>query len=152
VPEESNLSQTVEAYATIAAPPDTVFACLADYKCAEMFIEGLQQLTPAGPQTTGEDARFDAILHVGGRTFRTIIVLASLEPGRSITWSSAGEENQSLTFELGPEPGGTAVSLTVAYDPPGGLAGALIAPFVARTVQQRATGTLKRLQELLSPA
>ncbi len=146
------MSQTVEAHATIAAAPDTVFACLADYRCAKVFIEGLEQLTPVGSQTTGEDARFDAILKVAGRTFRTIIVIASLEPGRSITWSSAGEDNQSLTFELGPEPGGTAVSLTVSYDPPGGLPGALIAPFVERTVQQRATGTLERLREHLLPA
>jgi uncharacterized membrane protein len=146
------LSQAVEAHATITAAPDTVFAYLADYRCAEVFIEGLEQLTPIGSRTTGVGARFDAILKVVGRTFRTVIVIASLEPGRSITWSSVGEDNQNLTFELRPEPGGgTSISLTVSYEPPGGLSGALIAPFVARTVQQRATGTLERLQAHLPP-
>jgi uncharacterized membrane protein len=146
------LSQSVvEAHATVAAAPDTVFACLADYRCAEVFIEGLEQLTPVGSQTTGKDARFDAILKVAGHSFRSVIVIASLQPGRSITWSSAGGDNQSLTFELTPDAGGTAVSLTVSYDPPGGLAG-VIAPFVERTVRQRATGSLERLREHLQPA
>ena len=105
-----------------------------------------------GSQTTGENARFEAILDVGVRTLRTTIVITSLEPRRSITWSSAGADGQSLTFELRPRRGGTTVSLTVTYEPPGGIAGALIAPFVEHTVQHRATGALDRLREHLSPA
>ncbi|MGD0439207.1 MAG: SRPBCC family protein [Acidimicrobiales bacterium] len=143
------MNQTVEARATIAAAPHTVFECLADYRCAKVFIEGLEQLTPLGPQTTGENARFDATLKIAGRTLATVIVITSLEPGRSITWSSAGEDHQSLTFELVPEPGGTAVSLTVSYEQPDGLPGALLAPFVERTVRQRANGALGRLREHL---
>jgi len=52
------------------------------------------------------------------------------------------------------EPGssGTAVSLTVTYERPGGVAGALLAPFVEHTVQHRATVALERLREHLSPA
>jgi uncharacterized membrane protein len=146
------LRQTVQARTTIAASAGTVFECLADYRQAGIFIEGLEQLTPVGSQTTGENARFEAILDVGVRTLRTTIVITSLEPRRSITWSSAGADGQSLTFELRPRRGGTTVSLTVTYEPPGGIAGALIAPFVEHTVQHRATGALDRLREHLSPA
>jgi uncharacterized membrane protein len=150
-PEELSLRQTVQGRTTIAASAGTVFECLADYKCADLFIEGLEQLTPLGPQTTGKDARFDAILNLGGRKLRTTIVITSLQPGRSITWSSADDDGQSLTFELHPKRGGTTVSLTVTYEQPGGIAGALIAPFVEHTVQHRATGALDRLRENLSP-
>ena len=92
-----------------------------------MFIEGLEQLTPVGLQTSGEDARFEAVLKVGVRTLRTTIVITSLEPRRSITWSSAGDDGQSLKFDLSPRRGETTVSLTVTYEQPGGMAGALIA-------------------------
>jgi hypothetical protein len=146
------LRQTVQARATIAASAGTIFECLADYRCAEVFIEGLEQLTPVGLQTSGEDARFEAVLKVGVRTLRTTIVITSLEPRRSITWSSAGDDGQSLKFDLSPRRGKTTVSLTVTYEQPGGMAGALIAPFVERTVQHRATGALERLREHLSPA
>jgi uncharacterized membrane protein len=125
---------------------------LADYRCATVFIEGLEQLTPLGPRTTGEDAQFEAILKIGVSTLRTTIMIASLQPRRSITWSSAGSQAQRLTFELRPSHGQTTVSLTVTYEQPSGIAGALIAPFVEHTVQLRATGALDRLREHLSPA
>ncbi len=89
---------------------------------------------------------------MGVRTLRTTIVITSLEPRRSITWSSAGDDGQSLKFDLSPRRGETTVSLTVTYEQPGGMAGALIAPFVEHTVQHRATGALERLREHLSPA
>jgi uncharacterized protein YndB with AHSA1/START domain len=151
-PEELSLRQTVQARTTIAAAPGAVFECLADYKQAEIFIEGLEQLTPLGSQTTGEGARFDAVLDVGVRTLRTTIGISSLEPPHGITWSSAADQGQSLTFELSQGSSGTAVSLTVTYERPGGVAGALLAPFVEHTVQHRATVALERLREHLSPA
>lgn len=124
---------------------------MADYKQADVFIEGLEELTPLGPETTGEPARFDAVLDVGVRTLRTTIVISSLEPNRSVTWSSTGNEGQSLAFELSPEQGATTVGLTVTYERPSGIAGTLIAPFVEHTVQHRATAALERLREHLSP-
>jgi len=146
------LRKTVRERATIAAPLDVLFDCLADYQCADVFIEGLEQLTPTGTKTAGEGSKFDAVLKVGPRTLRTTIEIAELEPGRSITWSSSGDEGQSLTFELHPEQGRTAVSLAVSYEEPSGIGGALIAPFVEQTVRQRASGALERLREHVSPA
>ena len=150
--EELSLQRTVQARTTIAASAGAVFECLADYRCATVFIEGLEQLIALGPRTTGEGAQFEALLKVGGRTLRTTIMIAALQPRRSITWCSAGGDTQSLTFELRASRGQTTVSLTVTYEQPSGIAGALIAPFVEHTVQHRATGALDRLREHLSPA
>jgi uncharacterized protein YndB with AHSA1/START domain len=145
------LRKTVRAATTIAASPDEVFACLADYERAEVFIEGLEQLTPTGAKTEGEGAQFDAVLKVGPRTLRTTIEISAVEPGRSITWSSAGDDGQSLTFELRPERDETSVSLEVSYEEPGGIGGVLIAPFVEQTVRVRSTSALERLREHVSP-
>jgi uncharacterized membrane protein len=144
------LKKTVRASATVATAPDTVFACLADYKRAEVFIEGLEQLKPVGAVVFGQGARFDAVLKVAMNTLRTTIEIASFDPGRLITWSTMGDEGQSLTFELCPEDGGTVVDLAVEYNEPGGIAGALLAPFVAQTVQHRADNALERLRDHLS--
>lgn len=144
------MRKTIREKATVSTSPERLFECLADYECAEVFIEGLEELKPAGDQTAGEGASFDAVLKLGPRTLRTTIEIAKLDPGRSITWASQGDDGQSLTFDLQAEPGGTAVSLTVSYEEPGGLAGTLIAPFVEQTVRQRATGALERLAEHVS--
>lgn len=146
------MQKAVQAEATMSASPEALFACLADYKCAHIFIEGLEELTPTGSATTGKNAKFDAVLVVGSHTLRTTIEIVALDPGRNITWSSAGENAHSLTFELSPEQGATRVCLTVSYEEPGGLGGLFLAPFVASAVQHRADGTLDRLRKHLAPA
>jgi carbon monoxide dehydrogenase subunit G len=146
------LRKTVSSRAKIAATPEALLACLADYKRAGVFIEGLERLTPTGRQTKGEGAQFEAVMKVGPRTLRTTTVIASLVPKRSITWSSTGDNGQSLSFELDPDQDETTVSLTIEYQEPGGIAGALIAPFVEQTVQHRADTALVRLKEHCSPA
>ena len=145
------MRKTIRASATIAAPAGVLFACLADYRRAEALVEGLDGLSPVSGQTTGRGAQFEADLDVGIRTLHTTIVIADYEPDRSITWSSAGDEGQSLTFDLEPAGDATAVRLAVSYEEPGGLAGALVAPFVERTVQHRADTALQRLGEHAAP-
>jgi uncharacterized membrane protein len=144
------LRTTVRVQATIAAPADVLFECLADYERADVFIEGLEQLTPTGTTTSGEGAQFDAVLKVGPRTLRTTITIGALERDRSITWASAGDGGQSLTFELRALGHETSVSLTVSYEEPGGVGGALIAPFVEQTVRHRSSVALERLREHVS--
>jgi len=146
-----SLRKTIRAEATIAASAGTLFASLADYERADVFIEGLERLSPVTAQTTGEGAEFEAVLDIGIRTLQTRIVITSYQPDRAITWSSATEDGQSLFFQLEPVPDGTAVTLEVSYQEPGGLAGALVAPFVERTVRHRADTALERLADHLSP-
>ncbi len=146
------MTKTLRASATIPAPPEAIFKSLADYKRAESFIEGLEELEPVGSATTGQGAEFTAVLDVGTRKLDTTIVISAYEPNAKITWSSAGAAGQSLTFELRPDKGGTTVDLAVSYEEPGGIAGSLIAPFVERTVQHRADTALERLREHVSPS
>ena len=145
------LTKTLRASAKIAAPAGAIFESLADYKRAESFIDGLSELEPVGSSTTGKGAEFTAVLDVGTRKLNTTIVISEYEPNAKITWSSAGTEGQSLTFELRGENGATAVDLAVSYEEPGGIAGSLIAPFVERAVQHRADTALERLGEHVSP-
>jgi len=146
------LRKTVQAQTTIAASADSIFECLSDYQRAGVFIDGLEELTPTGTKTDGEGAQFDAVLKVGPRTLRSTIEIAALEPGRSITWSSAGDDGQSLRFDLESKQGETSVSLVISYEEPGGIGGAVIAPFVEHTVRERATGALESLREHVSSA
>ena len=90
--------------------PRRFFACLADYN-APRCSSTVSSAHPARATDQGEGAQFEAVLKVGPRTLRTTIVIASLVPRRSITWSSAGDNGQSLSFELDPDQDETTVSL-----------------------------------------
>lgn len=134
---------------TIEAAPAALFGCVAAYAVAPLFIDGLQRLSPLGPTTVGEGARFDAVMRVGPSTFRTIVEITEYEENRRVTWSAASGQSQAVTFELEPTDGSTSVVLEVTYRRPSGLAGALIAPVVDETVRVRAHGALRRLKQSL---
>jgi len=146
------LNKTVRRHVTIPVPAAALFSFLSDHSHAEVFIEGLERLSPLGAQTSGEGAQFEAVLKVGVSSFLTTIVIAGVEPERSITWSSVGNGSQSLAFDLSPRDDGTEVDLAITYEEPGGLAGALVAPFIERTVEHRAETSLERLRGHFSPA
>lgn len=130
----------------ISAAPESVFDCVSDYAVAPLFIEGLQRLTPVGGRTTGEGARFDAVMKVGPSTYHTTIEITAYEENRRVTWASSNGRSQSVTFDLEPVGSETKVSLEVTYERPTGIAGAVVAPVVDETVRARARGALRRLQ------
>lgn len=138
---------TVTAAMTIGAPADELFDCVGDYAVAPLFIEGLQRLTPVSSKTSGEGARFDAVMRVGPRTFHTTIEITQFEEGHLVTWASTTGQKQSLKFELVPDRKGTKVVVEISYEKPTGIAGALTAPIVEETVRSRAQSALRRLRE-----
>lgn len=146
------MTKTVRRQETIPARVDTLFAFVSDHRHAEVFIDGLEQLRPLGKKTKGEGAEFEAKLKVGASSFTTTIVIAAIKAGRSITWSAVANGGQSLTFDLRPQKGSTRVDLAITYEEPGGVAGAIAAPFIERTVEHRADSSLKRLREHFLPA
>jgi uncharacterized membrane protein len=136
----------VHASEVIHASPAALFDCVADYAVAPLFIEGLQRLTPVGPKTTGEGARFDAVMKVGPKTFHATVEITDYEENRRVTWASSNGRSQAITFELVPEGADTKVVLEISYERPSGIGAALVAPVVDETVRVRAHGALRRLK------
>lgn len=136
--------------AAIEAPADVLFERLADYRSAQVLIDGLDSMSPAGTITSGAGARFAAVMKVGPRTFRAMIAITEYEPPRRLTWSSSGREAQALTFDLRAVEGdgapATAVSLEVSYQRPGGFTGIVVAPVVEQAVRAKIHSTLERLR------
>jgi uncharacterized membrane protein len=137
---------TVHVSEVIEATPEALFDCVADYAVAPLFIEGLQRLTPVGPSTSGEGARFDAVMKVGPSTFHATIEISEYVENRRVTWSSSKGQAQAITFELEPSGKSTKVLVEITYERPSGLAGTLVAPVVDETVRLRAQGALRRLK------
>ncbi len=142
----SEAMNRIQVSETISASPESVFECVSDYAVAPLFIEGLQRLTPVGPTTTGEGARFDAVMKVGPSTYHATVEITAYAENRRVTWASSNGKSQSVTFDLEPVGHDTKVSLEVTYERPSGIAGAVVAPVVDETVRMRAHGALRRLR------
>jgi len=139
---------TVRVSGRYEATPATLFACLADYRVAPLFIDGLERLSPVTDVTSGEGARFDAVMRVGPKRFQSTIEIVDYDPDHLVTWASSSGQQQHLTFKLVPDGDAetTKVLLEVSYEGPSGLPGILFAPVVEETVRAHAHGALRKLR------
>jgi carbon monoxide dehydrogenase subunit G len=137
----------IQLSTTVAASPAALFARVTDYSNVPAFIEGLQQLRPAGQATTGTGALFDAVMKIGPSTFHSKVEITEYETDRRVTWSASGGQAQAVTFDLDPIATGTRVVVEVRYERPGGIAGSLLAPVIEQAVRVRARNALGRLEQ-----
>jgi hypothetical protein len=139
---------SVRVSTRIAADAHDLFVLVSEHRNAVRVIEGLEQLTPIGKRTRGVGARFDAILRIGPKSVRAEIEIEELVTDRLVRWRSSHGDDRSITFDFRRAEGATAVRITVTYEGPEGLSGALLAPVVEAAVRERARGTLDRLREV----
>jgi hypothetical protein len=95
-------------HAVIPAPPEAVYAFVANLRNAPQFITAIQQITsaPAGPPAVGQ--RFGARATFLGRPEALTLRVAELLPGRRVAVALEGDPPALLTITLRPEQGGHA--------------------------------------------
>lgn len=121
---------------------------LADYSLAPRIVDGLESLVPKG-EATGVGALFDAVLRLGPRRVSATIELTDNEPGRLVRWAESDGGVRSITFDLRQvEEETAAVRISLSYEGPSGIAGAVIGRVVEETLRARARETLERLRRL----
>jgi uncharacterized membrane protein len=143
-------SRRFSARTVIDRPPGDVFAWVADYRNAGSVLEGVDRWEPMGEATTGVGARFDVSMRALGLPLENVLVLDRWEEPRAIGWrSESGPIAQRGGWRFEPRPGGTEVTLTIAYDPPGGAIGGLLAGRVDGLVRGRLERALERMRAAL---
>lgn len=134
----------------IARDPGDVFAWVADYRNAAAVLDGIERWEPLGEATAGVGARFDVSMRALGLPLENVLVLDRWDEPREIGWrSESGLVGQRGGWRFESRPGGTEVTLSIAYDPPGGAVGALLAARVDGLVRGRLEGALLRMKDAL---
>lgn len=118
-------SQTVSASTTIAAPPDVVFAILADPR-QHPRIDGSGSVRNviAGPDRLAKGDRFSVDMKLFGLPYKISNLVVEHEPDRRIAWRHFG--GHRWRYELEPTPGGTRVTETFDYSRYRGLSKAFV--------------------------
>ncbi|MHB8245632.1 MAG: SRPBCC family protein [Acidimicrobiales bacterium] len=133
----------------LPAPATTLFVLVSRYENAVRVIDGLKSMVPAGAQTSGVGARFDAMIRVGPRVVQARVELAEMAEDRLVRWVATEGDDRSILFELKPvAETTTAVRLTITYQRAAGLGASVLAPVVEEAVRSRAKRTLDRLGDL----
>jgi Polyketide cyclase / dehydrase and lipid transport len=138
------------ARTVIARDPAVVFAWVADYRNAALVLDGVDRWEPLDGPTEGVGARFDVSMRALGLPLENVLVLDRWDEPRAIGWrSESGLIGQAGGWRFEPRPGGTEVTLSIAYEPPGGAVGGLLAGRVDGLVRGRLERALARMKATL---
>lgn len=133
----------------VQAPRQAVFSWVGDYRNAQTALEGVREWQPLDPaRTTGSGARFSVRVGVLGLTAGTILVLDTWEEPSAIGWhADGGPVGVRGRWTFAEHPSGTDVTLSLEYQPPGGLIGALGADRLAGLGRHRLRAGLEAIRE-----
>jgi uncharacterized membrane protein len=132
----------------IARPPADVFAWVADPRHVAMVLDGVDRWEPLDDGAAGVGARFDVSMRALGFPLENVLVLETWDEPRAIGWRSvSGLVAQSGGWRFEPRGGGTEVTLTIGYEPPGGPLGGLLAARVDGVVRDRLRRALVRMRD-----
>jgi hypothetical protein len=125
-----------------------VFARVADYHTVRRVLKGISHWQPLSAQVQGVGAQFRVEMHAWGLDWAHLLVLETWDEPRTIGWRSAWgliSQRGNWSFESRPE--GTLVTLAIAYTPPAGRAGNLLAACLDSVIRRGLKETLRSLRE-----
>jgi uncharacterized membrane protein len=134
---------------TIARPREELFAYWRDFANLATFMENIVSVKP-----TGDNGRAVwTILAPAGRTVEVETEIVREEAGELIAWRSVEgsqiDTEGRVTFTDAPGERGTRVGVKVAYKPPAGELGRVVAKLFMREPEIQARHDLKRFKMLM---
>ncbi|MGZ2412813.1 putative membrane protein [Sphingomonas sp. F9_3S_D5_B_2] len=142
--EEGLVGRTV----SINKPRDEIYREWRDFTKFPRFMENVERII-----TEGDGASKWTIKAPAGTTVELRTRITEDRPGETIAWKSEPDsqiqtEGRVEFFEVAPGRG-TAVRLTMKYDPPAGLPGRAIAKLLQREPNVQARRDLRRFKQLI---
>jgi len=142
-PDRALLAEAV----TINAPPSQVYAFWRDVGKLQTVMENVVSI-----EALNDTRSRWTVKAPGGRTVSWEAIITEDLPNESITWQSAegaDVDNSGRVEFRDAGPRGTIVRATIAYDPPAGTVGQIIAKLFQREPRVQARRDLHRLKQLL---
>ena len=134
---------------TIARPREELFAYWRDFQNLATFMENVVSVQPTG----GDGRSVWTIKAPAGRTVAIETEIVREEKGELIAWRSvAGSDIDTegrVTFKDAPGERGTRVTAIIAYKPPAGELGRIVAKLFQREPAVQARHDLKRFKMLM---
>jgi uncharacterized membrane protein len=132
---------------TIAKPAQQLYDVWRNFSNLAGIMENIERID------VHDDTRSTWVVKApGGRTVEWESVVTEDEPGALIAWQSVegAEVRNSGRVEFHDVPGrGTVVRAVIAYDPPGGLIGELLAKLFQREPALQARRDLRRFKQFM---
>ncbi|GAA0662410.1 putative membrane protein [Sphingomonas insulae] len=144
---EGKGSSIVARAVTINRPVDEVYAYFRDFTNLPTFMENVERI-----DTLDATRSHWVVKAPAGKTVEWDAVITEEEPNRSLAWTSepgADVANSGRVEFRDAGLRGTVVTATIAYDPPAGIVGKLIAKMFQREPAIQARRDLRRFKQLM---
>jgi uncharacterized membrane protein len=132
---------------TIGRPPDELYAFWRDVNNLPKFVENLASIEKI------DDVRSRwTVKAPGGKTVSWESVITDDRPGKGLSWQSAeGADlpNRGKVEFKDAGMRGTVVRVAIAYDPPAGMIGRLVAKMFQREPRIQSRRDLRRFKQLM---
>jgi uncharacterized membrane protein len=133
---------------TIDKPREELYAFWRDFTNLPRFMHHIRRVS-----VTSADRSHWVVQGPGGRTVEWDSEITEDLPGKAIAWKSlhgASVRNSGrVEFADSPDGRGSIVSVTLAYDPPGGAVGKAIAKLFQEEPKIQARRDLRRFKQLM---
>jgi uncharacterized membrane protein len=138
----------------IAAPVESVFAYVDDYRNTTKYMKDLTKWKPTGERTHGKGAEFEVGMRAGPSTLSSTVHINTWAENKVIGWTSRSgfKQNGRWTFKAKGEE--TEATFEMEYEFGGGIAGRMLgraAEPIVRVNLERSVGTLKEQMERQRP-
>lgn len=133
----------------IMAPIGRVFAALTDPNRGQDWnpaITGLEGITP-GPTHVG--TQWIQLTLIGGREMKLRCTITQLDPPTYGVLEVSGDQRGSITTHCSPINGGTRVTQTLNFVPPGGIFGQMAGGFLSNALRREMIRTMERQRSIL---
>lgn len=142
----------VERRATIGAPPEEVFAFLADLDNISEWQTGIVSVRRSNPGPIEAGAKADVVRDVMGQRVEAPLTVTEFEPPNRLAIESkvSGVEAKAvLDFEAAD--GGAATELEFAMEISGSMLSSFLEPIIASAAATDIDASLQRLKERFEP-
>jgi uncharacterized protein YndB with AHSA1/START domain len=133
----------------IMAPIDRVFAALTDPLRGPEWnpaIIGVQEISP-GPTQHG--TQWNQSTLIGGRPINLVCRIAQFEAPTVGVLEVSGDQRGKITTHCSEVNGGTRVTQTLEFVPPGGLFGQMAGGFLSNALRREMVRTMDRQRTIL---
>ena len=139
---------------SIAAPVETVFAYVDEYRNTTKYMKDLVKWQPTTDVTHGKGAKFEVGMKAGPTTLGSIVDINIWTQDRAIGWTSLEGFKQTGKWSFTPRGQKTDVTFDMEYEFGGGIAGRMLgraAEPIVRSNLQASVRNLKSQTEKLAP-
>ena len=143
---------TIHVSIDIAAPPETVWACIEDIESHTRWMRDALAIAFVSDQHTGVGTEFDCDTRVGPFRMTDRMIVTQWEPARAMAIRHAGIVKGEGCFELNATAGGTRFSWTESLRFAPYLGGAIAGSLARPVLRKLWRGNLERLRDLVEQA